>query len=177
MGVGTRAPPSPPPFQPSPLHARFSAFFSFSFSLGSRWATPNAAAQNPKPISREGDAANRCPTPRPPHTSPRPTPSAVAPRPSPWMLRPPPAASARQSSSDASRASSARQRLGPHGCAMAGCAGTPGRRLEPPTVGVSRSGAGRPCPRTRTGRDARPQSRVRGVSPGLGEGPFSKFRS
>lgn len=68
-----------------------------------------------------------------------------------WTPRSPLASLAPPRSSSASRARSAPHQLGPHSCAMTGSTRLPRGGLEPPAVGVSRSGAGRPLPRTRTG--------------------------
>lgn len=80
------------------------------------------------------------------------------------MLRSRSAARTPERSSDPSRARSARPRLSPHSCAIARSAETRRRRHKPPAVGVSRSGAGSPSPRTRTGA---PRVQV----PALREGP------
>lgn len=112
------------------------------------------------------------PPPPPHHTfplTPRLRPSGLPclpgnpPGPSPWTPRSPSAASAPKRSSEASRARSAPHRLGPHSRAMTGSTRPPGQGLEQPAAGVSRSGAGRPSPRTRTGA---PGVRVRALPEG-----------
>lgn len=86
------------------------------------------------------------------------------PGPSPWTLRSPSAASAPKRSSEASRARSTPHRLGPHSCAMTGSTRQRRRSLKRLAVRVSRSGAGRPLPRTRTGE---PRVQVLALPEGL----------
>lgn len=103
-----------------------------------------------------------------------------------WTPRSPSAASAPERSSDASRARRAQHRFGPHSCAMTGSTRPRRQGRELPAVGVSRSGAGRPFPRTRTGA---PRAQVRAFAEGSAgccagsrhrggarEAPFSDLR-